>query len=285
MVQHETARFQYLKWDEKFRTEKPYQILSGLSESSSVSRTNVTFEQAEQEEKVTDIRENPDAYSLDTTGFAVHRIENGFLDWFNEQRVESEYIPQYVVPFLRQHVKDATRIIIFDWHLRRNSPGDSRVDLNDNTQPLLPAKVVHVDQTPAGVVRRVRQQLGDDAERALQGRVRIINFWKPLRYPVQDAPLAVCDGSVVPPGDLVAVDLVRRTYTGETAFALPSRKFRWYYVSNQQADEVLLFKVFDSSDRCQANACPHASFTPSNLPESCQPRESIEVRALILNDA
>lgn len=211
MFVHEIAKFQYIVWDDRFKTEKPYQILSGLSENSPISKTNITFERSVHEETVTDIRENPTAYSLDTSGFSVHKIETEFADWFDREKVESQYLPQIVAPFLRKHVENATHIIAFDWHvsdyswpsqqypykfqLRRNSKDaiGGRMDLSDSTQPLMPAKVVHVgksgsleylhdqkligkDQTPAGVVRRVRQQLGDQADRAFQGRVRLIKY-------------------------------------------------------------------------------------------------------------
>jgi hypothetical protein len=78
------------------------------------------------------------------------------------------------------------------------------------------------------------------------------SFWKPIRNAVQDAPLAVCDARAVRPSDLVAVDIVKREYAGETAFALPSPNYKWYYLSHQRPDEVLLFKNFDSKKDCVA---------------------------------
>lgn len=77
------------------------------------------------------------------------------------------------------------------------------------------------------------------------------SFWKPLRT-IEDAPLAVCDGSTVRESNLVATDLVKRTYMGETAFVLPSAAYRWYYMNKQQPDEVLLIKNFDSDLSCKA---------------------------------
>ncbi|OBZ69715.1 hypothetical protein A0H81_10070 [Grifola frondosa] len=35
--------------------------------------------------------------------------------------------------------------------------------------------------------------LGEDAERLLKSRVRIINVWRPIRHPVPHKPLAVSD--------------------------------------------------------------------------------------------
>ncbi|KAH7061984.1 methyltransferase CmcJ [Paraphoma chrysanthemicola] len=286
MIVHEATRFQYMKWDEKFAREKPYQIISGLSKSSPISNTNINFEQSASEEKVTDIRECPEAYSLDVNGFNVHTICSDFTEWTNRARVETEFIPNIVEPLLREQVGERSRIVVFDWHLRRNVRHDrgKGVDTNDSTQPLPVAKVVHIDQPPAEVVRRVQRHLGDEADQLLQGRVRMINFWKPLYRPVQDAPLAICDASTVQSDDLVAIDNVRRTWSGETVFVLPSPRYKWYYISEQRPDEVLIFKTFDSKYECTARACPHASFTPSRRARDAKPRESIEFRAFIFSD-
>ena len=118
MFVHEAAKFEYIKWSDTFKKEKPYQILSGLAKSSTISNTNITFEQSEVEEKVTDIRQNHDAYSLDSNGFNVHTISSDFADWSNQAKVESEYIPQVIEPFLRKHVEDVSQVVVFDWHVR-----------------------------------------------------------------------------------------------------------------------------------------------------------------------
>jgi hypothetical protein len=48
--------------------------------------------------------------------------------------------------------------------------------------------------------------------------------------------------------DLVATDHVRRHYTGETYYVLQNRSHRWFYLSDQRPEEVLVFKNFDSED-------------------------------------
>jgi hypothetical protein len=91
------------------------------------------------------------------------------------------------------------------------------------------------------------------------------SFWKPIRNAVQDAPLAVCDARVVRPSDLVAVDIIKRAYAGETAFALSSPNYKWYYLSHQRPDEVLLFKNFDSKKDCVARGKTIAFFVHFQL--------------------
>ncbi|KAH9224645.1 hypothetical protein DL95DRAFT_452396 [Leptodontidium sp. 2 PMI_412] len=86
----------------------------------------------------------------------------------------------------------------------------------------------------------------DEAESLLQGRVRVINVWKPLKNPVEDYPLAVCDSSSMALDDLIESDLIRKRFTGATLYAHYNSNQKWYYLSRQRPDEALIMKVFDS---------------------------------------
>ena len=46
-------------------------------------------------------------------------------------------------------------------------------------------------------------------------------------------------------------------------------------------NEVIVFKVYDSSRDGRARFTPHTSFEDPNTPAGSPPRESIEVRALV----
>jgi hypothetical protein len=129
------------------------------------------------------------------------------------------------------------------------------------------------DQTPKGALRRVRYHMGEETQTLLKGRVRLIkqvnahshparsnkaSVWRPIKHAVGDWPLAVCDGSTVDFDDLLAVDHVTRSYIGETYKLLYREKYRWYYLSQQKPNEVLLFKMYDSNDQVEAK-CEHAT--------------------------
>ena len=73
------------------------------------------------------------------------------------------------------------------------------------------------------------------------------SVWRPIHHPVEDMPLAVCDGSTVQPDDLMETDHVRTYYAGSTMYVLDRPEHRWHYLSRQAPDEVLMFKNFDSS--------------------------------------
>ena len=76
---------------------------------------------------------------------------------------------------------------------------------------------VHVDQTYEAGVARVHRHMGEDAERLLKGRVRIINVWRPIANPVYHRPLALGDWrSLNQETDLVPVKYLYPDRTGAT---------------------------------------------------------------------
>jgi len=176
-------------------------------------------------------------------------------------------------------------LFFFDWRLRTNVPETwgEVIDLNDFTERLRPVSSVHNDQTAKAVVNRVRLQLPDEADRLLKGRVRVINAWRPISHPVEDCPLAFCDGSTVDMAYMIRTDHVRRRYTGENLYGLYDPNRKWYYLSKHSPDEVLFMKMFDSKEDVKAKCCPHAAFTLPSFPAEAKPRESIEVRALVFS--
>ena len=63
---------------------------------------------------------------------------------------------------------------------------------------------------------------------------------------------------------------------------------QFYYMSRQSMSDVVIFKNFDSDPDVAATFAPHASFRHPGLKggdENVQPRESVEVRALVFNYA
>jgi hypothetical protein len=216
--------------------------------------------------------------SLDEEGFALVRRQSRVADFYNEQEVRSVYYPE------AEHVlKEATgadRVFIFDHTVRRRVPGgeDRRAE-----QPRQPVPRVHVDHTETSGPQRVRDLLPDEADDLLRGRVQIINIWRPIRGPLLDTPLAVCDAATVKPEQLVASDLVYPTRVGETYSVMYDSANRWFYVPRMRADEALLLKCYDSRSDGRARFAPHSAFTDPTTPADAPPRESIEIRALVFH--
>jgi hypothetical protein len=87
----------------------------------------------------------------------------------------------------------------------------------------------------------------------------------------------------VPDSDLVPAALIYPNRNGETYAIKPNPQHRWYYKYAQRPDEVTLIKCFDSLDDGRARRAPHTAFTNS-AEEDKEPRESIEIRALVFYD-
>ncbi|KAA6413645.1 MAG: hypothetical protein FRX48_02006 [Lasallia pustulata] len=278
----DTATFHYITWKDLYLREKPFQLFIDIPANVPDQRkTNIEFER--KEVGIQDIRENEGTFNLDSHGFLVRRSStlSSFED-LNTTSVESTYLPA-VEKFLRAEVEGVDRVFFFDWRLRSASTPavKSIVNLKDHSERLGPAMYVHVDQAPVAALNRVKTQLANEADYLLQGRVRILNIWRPLRHPVEDWPLAVCDGSTVDTTDLVETDTVRRDYVGSNMFVLHQERHKWYYLSKHNVDEVLVLKQFDSSPDVDARYCPHAAFKHRNVTAQTPARESVEVRALV----
>ena len=203
----------------------------------------------------------------------------------SESSCESRRVETDSLTRLLKNVTGASRVIIFDHTIRRvERPGEETADTPESRKPV--AKV-HIDQTPASGRKRVLRHAGDDAERLLKGRAQLINVWRPLRGPVQDAPLAVADARTLKAGDLVQSRLLYEAPTpeGETFQIKHSNEHRWYYLSDMSPHEALLLKCWDNAEDGGART-PHTGFKDDKYVgrEVDLPRQSIEIRALVFHE-
>lgn len=143
-----------------------------------------------------------------------------------------------------------------------------------------PAHSVHSDFTPAGALHHLESVITDPKEREqlLQGRVQIINLWRPLK-PVRRDPLAVCDwGTVDWEKDRMANRLILSGGWNELGKYAFNPAQQWYYLAGQQPQEALVFKQFDNWGMEGGGVTlPHSAFV---VPESVDgpARESIEIK-------
>jgi hypothetical protein len=219
-----------------------------------------------------------DSISLDREGFALVRHPVSVRDFYDDQEVRKVYYPA-VESFLRATLK-ADRVFIFDHTVRKRVEGSADVR---GAGPRQPATRVHVDQTDLSGRNRVREHLPDEADELLKGRVQVINLWRPIRGPLLDAPLAMCDAQSVAPGDLIASDLIYPGRNGETYSVRFNPAHRWFYFSEMTAQEALLLKCYDSANDGRSRFAPHTAFVDPTTPANAPPRESIELRTLVFH--
>ena len=58
----------------------------------------------------------------------------------------------------------------------------------------------------------------------------------------------MCDATGVPESNLIPTDRVRGTQTGNTRYVMHTPGSKWYYQSESNDDEVLLFKCYDTDE-------------------------------------
>lgn len=222
----------------------------------------------ERKVRIEDARGRESEFTLDRNGFELVRAPTSVSDFYDPDEIKRVYYPE-VEQLLRGAV-GASRVAVFDHNVRNAA----RAGLAP------PSRQVHNDHTVNSAPRRVRDHLGDEAEELLKHRFGIVNVWRPIRGPVLDSPLALCDARSFTDDDLIASDLVYAHVRGETSRVEYQPTHRWFYFSEMQADEALLIRIHDSANDGRARLSFHTSFD-NPLATSAPPRESIEVRALV----
>jgi len=115
-------------------------------------------------------------------------------------------------------------------------------------------------------------------------RIQCVNVWKPLRGPITDWPLGVCDErSTDIQRDYIAADVVARDRFTENYQVFFNPNQRWYYLSLQEAREVMIFRQMDTKFPW-LKGVPHTGFSNPLRDTNETPRESIEARAFIYYD-
>ena len=221
-----------------------------------------------QDVSIEDARGSEAEFTLDRNGFTLVKSPTAVADFYDSEELKRVYYPE--VERLLHETLGAARVFIFDHNVRNAS----RPDLAP------PSRQVHNDHTINSAPRRVRDHLGAEAEELLKHRFGVVNVWRPIRGPVLDSPLALCDARSFTDDDLIASDLVYAHVRGETSRVAYNPAHRWYYFSEMQPDEAVLIRVHDSARDGRARLSFHTSFE-NPLSPGAPPRESIEVRTLV----
>ena len=233
---------------------------------------------------VYDCRSIADRLTLDDAGFEVVAHRSSFHEYYNPERVRDEYYPEAVA--LLKRVTGAQEVFVFDHNVRnqtRSERGEAGVRL--------PVDGAHNDYTLSSGPRRIGEILAANQAQSLSGkRAALINLWRPIVGPVQDFPLAVCHARATKLDDFIPTEI--RHYlednletphlTGEIYSFQHSPEHRWFYLSDMQPDEVMLLKCYDSADDGRAKFTGHTGFRNPACPADFIPRESIELRTVVV---
>jgi hypothetical protein len=213
------------------------------------------------------------APSLDREGFQLARLETAAENLRQQRAIRETYYAE--VEALVKRETGAHRVVAFDHNLRSSATREERAQ-NLQREPV---HYAHNDYTEISGPQRVRDLFPAEADELLARRFAVINVWKPLSGPVEQAPLAVCDARTIAAEDLVPTDLLYPDRNGEVYSLRYGSKHRWFYYPRMQADEAMLLKCYDSA-RDRARFTAHSAFDDPTSPPNASSRESIEVRTL-----
>ena len=131
----------------------------------------------------------------------------------------------------------------------------------------------------------------NDFEKILESRQwELLNIWRPLKTIKRD-PLAVLDTHSIKPGEVFdnwhERDGGVKVTTSWLASGLKSGdadeavSHKWYYMHEQQKDEVVVIRMFDSRPEATSNGTPHTAVAIPGT-EDEETRQSIEMRVIVL---
>jgi hypothetical protein len=212
--------------------------------------------------------------SLDKEGFVLLRHQTAVRNFYDEGEIAEVYNPE--CERVMKEATGAVRVVAFD-HIVRNTA----MAALEGSGIKIPAKRLHNDYTAWSSPQRVRDLMGAEAEELLKHRFAIINLWRPIRGPVLESPLTLCDAQSLAEENLIASDLKYPDRTGETYSVTYNPGQRYYYFPKMQADEVVLIRCFDSALDGAARFSAHTGFDDPTSPPDAPPRESLEVRTLV----
>ncbi len=214
------------------------------------------------EVRIEDARGRESEFTLDRNGFAIVKERSAVSDFYDPEQVKRVYYPE-VETLLRE-----------SW-----APAGCSFSITMCATPRARTSRRHRVRCTT-ITRSTRRRaafatnLGAKAPELLKHRFGVVNVWRPIRGPVLDSPLALCDARTFTDDDLIASDLVYAHVRGETSRVAYDPKHRWYYFSGMEADEALLIRVHDSADDGRARLSFHTSFENPLTPARRRARAS-----------
>jgi len=272
-----SATIYYLDRLELYKSQKPYMctfdptILGG-------PKTNHKY--VERTVQIHNARPFKDSIKLDVNGFQFESLRTTMTneDFDNDSIVQQKYYPE-VIALMKRLLPDAVEIWPYA-HQRRKRPEKFNEMATEDAQFEGPVIYAHLDYTPSGAQITLKKEFPtrtDSVEHLKGRRFCMMNVWRVTNGPTGDWPLALCDYTTVGQGDLELTDIVHREYAGESGRLYHNESHKWYFLDEQQNDEVVVWRNIDSRG-FQYPYAPHTAFENGEKKASDPPRESMEVR-------
>ena len=213
--------------------------------------------------------------SLDREGFTLVRHAPAVDDLTDLDQVAKVHSDE--IAALLKRVTGCDQVVMTPFGILRFSEKLGANAQHDNSHP---ARFVHVDMAreAAAEMRARTAPAGRTIARSAQ-----YNVWRALSGPPQDVPLGLCDYTSVEEGDLIDCEAIFDPLDGSPEWRFgnyllaENPNHRWYYYSDMQPDEAIVFKTSES-DPARAQLMPHGAFDNPLAGEDAPPRISLEMR-------
>lgn len=212
--------------------------------------------------------------SLDREGFTLiqHKISCA-----NERHPEVMYdrYLEEMVPFIKNRFNASWVVPRRQVVILRSAGGSSIPRVKE------PIVWAHIDYAPIfGPVAAAIASQSQGVPLRSYSRLMIIQTWHALSPPPQDFPLAICDGASVHDTDIYVADEKVHDTTFQIGIVHFNPAQRWYYFPGMTADDLLLFKGYDSEKNCNPKTA-HSAFDDRRAYPNAKPRESLEARFFV----
>jgi hypothetical protein len=230
--------------------------------------------------KIQDMRPHVAECSLNREGFCLVSAPTKVKNFRDPEEIKSVYMKE-----LEEAVKRATgakRVIVQAGGVVRLNERSPEYGAKGTTYP---GRYAHVDYSDESGPQLASNALPpEERDTWMRGRVMVVNTWRALSTPPQDAPLAVCDARSVDRGDLIISHIVlgppgAEGFRVQTNMVAYNPNHHWCYFSGMNRNELLLFRGYDS-DPAHFTRVPHSAFDDPSAGPDAAPRESIDIRAI-----
>ncbi|KAK2601552.1 hypothetical protein QQS21_004870 [Conoideocrella luteorostrata] len=236
----------YLVRDELYDKEKPYGADFPVDHFKDSKLSNHEFEKFPM--VIRDAQPVRHSFNLDTNGFCFLRADTSITPDLasNAQTPALTKYLQEIEKLLYHKFPEYARIEVMDFQVRKRAEGfptavGTRVEYEQ------PAAMPHTDFSVEGAFMRMCEAFPGQEKHYESKSFDLINVWRVLIGPNDDWPLAVCDfQSVDIKRDVLRNDCLHQTRVGENWLLMGHESHRWFYLSHQQPNDLIVFRNTDS---------------------------------------
>lgn len=227
---------------------------------------------------IRDARPIVDELSLDREGFVLIQHKTSCANVRDPEIMREKYLEE-MVPFIKSYF-NASLVIArpSGLHLRRAAgTAIPKGGWNSVAGIREPAGLAHIDLAPiSGPMRAAAENQAQGLPIRAYSRLMLIQVWRALSPPPQDFPLAFCDASTIGDKDISVVNYG----VNKSCVIRFNPNQRWYYFPEMTADDLILFKGYDSATHYDPMSA-HSAFDNQRAYPNAKPRESVEARFFV----